>query len=287
MNLEAAKAVKYGGLSEQEALNFVTVNPAIQLNLLDRIGSLEVGKDADFVLWNGNPLSVYTRVLMTFVEGRKMFDLDFDRQMHANIDSERQRLIALARADESTPSSRGRGRGGDAGAAEEAEADEAPADEAAATELAPNPAAPEFTYRPSMLPDPGTIAIVGATVHTVSGDDIENGVVVMADGKITGVGGPNTRIPSDASRFDASGRHLYPGMIATDGSLGLTEIGSVDEGNDLNEMGDFNANIRAEVAVNAEATAIPVTRANGITHALTVPGGGLIRGTSALLRLDG
>ena len=287
MNLEAAKAVKYGGLSEQEALNFVTVNPAIQLNLLDRIGSLEVGKDADFVLWNGNPLSVYTRVLMTFVEGRKMFDLDFDRQMHANIDSERQRLIALARADESTPSGRGRGRGGDAGAAEEAEADEAPADEAAATELAPNPAAPEFTYRPSMLPDPGTIAIVGATVHTVSGDDIENGVVVMADGKITGVGGPNTRIPSDASRFDASGRHLYPGMIATDGSLGLTEIGSVDEGNDLNEMGDFNANIRAEVAVNAEATAIPVTRANGITHALTVPGGGLIRGTSALLRLDG
>ena len=85
MNLEAAKAVKYGGLAEEEALKFVTVNPAIQLNLQDRIGSLEVGKDADFVLWNGNPLSVYSRVLMTFVEGRKMFDLDFDQQMRANI----------------------------------------------------------------------------------------------------------------------------------------------------------------------------------------------------------
>ena len=292
MNLEAAKAVKYGGLSEEEALKFVTVNPAIQLNLLDRIGSLEVGKDADFVLWNGNPLSVYSRVLMTFVEGRKMFDLDVDRQMHANIEAERARLIALAKADESAPAGRGRGDADAAAeeeeaAVDEAVAEEAAADEAVATELAPNPAAPQFTYRPSMLPDPGIVAIVGATVHTVSGDDIENGVVVMEDGKITAVGGPNTAIPSDASRFDAGGRHLYPGMIATDGSLGLSEIGSVDEGNDLNEMGDFNANIRVEVAVNAEATAIPVTRANGITHALTVPGGGLIRGTSALLRLDG
>ena len=85
MNLEAAKAVKYGGLAEEEALKFVTVNPAIQLNLQDRIGSLEVGKDADFVLWNGNPLSVYSRVLMTFVEGRKMFDLDFDQQMRPTL----------------------------------------------------------------------------------------------------------------------------------------------------------------------------------------------------------
>ena len=280
MNLEAAKAVKYGDLAEEEALKFVTVNPAIQLNLQDRIGSLEVGKDADFVLWNGNPLSVYSRVLMTFVEGRKMFDLDFDQQMRANIETERQRLITLAQANESNPTDRGRsgrGRGGPAPTSKETTGDE----------FTPNPAAPEFTYRPSMLPDPGTVAIVGATVHTVSGEDIENGVVVMEGGKITVVGGPNTAIPSEASRFDADGRHLYPGMIASDSSLGLSEIGSVDEGNDLNEMGDFNANIRAEVAVNGEATAIPVTRANGITHAVTVMGGGLIRGTSALLRLDG
>jgi imidazolonepropionase-like amidohydrolase len=277
MNLEAAKAVKYGSLTEEEALKFVTLNPAIQLNLQDRIGSLEVGKDADFVLWNGNPLSVYSRVLMTFVEGRKMFDREFDQEMRANIEAERQRLIALAQAEESNPTNRGRGRGDAAVTSEETVDDK----------FTPNPVAPEFTYRPSMLPDPGPIAIVGATVHTISGEDIENGVVVMEGGKITMVGGPNTTIPSEASRFEADGLHLYPGMIASDSSLGLSEIGSVDEGNDLNEMGDFNANIRAEVAVNGEATAIPVTRANGITHAVTVMGGGLIRGTSALLRLDG
>jgi imidazolonepropionase-like amidohydrolase len=112
-------------------------------------------------------------------------------------------------------------------------------------------------------------------------------VVVIEGGKITAVGGPNTQIPGGATRVEASGKHLYPGMIATDSQLGLTEIGSVDEGSDIREMGDFNANIRAEVAVNGEATAIPVTRANGITHALTRPGGGLVMGTSALLRLDG
>lgn len=294
MNLEAAKAVKYGGLSEEEALKFVTINPAIQLNLDDRMGSLEVGKDADFVIWNGNPLSVYSRPDMTFVDGRKMFDRELDREMLANVAAERARLIAAARDDDSSDDSsddsggdrrgrggRGRGGRGDAADTEATEADTAP------VEIARNPDARQLTYRASMMPDAGTIAIVGATVHTVSGDNIDNGVVIIEGGKIAAVGGPNTQIPGGATRVEASGKHLYPGMIATDSQLGLTEIGSVAEGSDIREMGDFNANIRAEVAVNGEATAIPVTRANGITHALTRPGGGLVMGTSALLRLDG
>ena len=76
MNLEAAKAVKYGGLAEEEALKFVTVNPAIQLNLQDRIGSLEVGKDADVVLYDGDPLDPRTRVMRVWIDG----DLQFDRE---------------------------------------------------------------------------------------------------------------------------------------------------------------------------------------------------------------
>jgi len=275
MNLEAAKAVKYGGLAEEEALKFVTINPAIQLGIDDRVGSLEVGKDADFVVWNGNPLSVYSRVDMTFVDGRKMFDRQLDREMLANIQAERERLIALARSEGGGR----RGGGGGGGDAEEASIESGA--------IATNPAAVELPYRASMMPEAGTIAIVGATVHTVSGADIENGVVVIENGRITAVGGSGTSIPGGASRVDAAGLHLYPGMIATDSQLGLTEIGSVDEASDIREMGDFNPNIRAEVAVNPEAAAIPVTRANGITHALTRPGGGLIMGTSALLRLDG
>jgi imidazolonepropionase-like amidohydrolase len=279
LNLEAAKAVKYGGLSEQEALKFVTINPAIQLGLDEHMGSLEVGKDADFVIWNGNPLSVYSRVEMTFVDGRKMFDREVDREMLANIEAERERMIAEVRSDSGGGGRGARGgRGG--GAMESAESTEG-------TEIERNPDARELPYHDSMMPEAGTIAIVGATVHTVSGADIEDGIVVIENGRIAAVGGAGTAIPSDATRIDAAGKHLWPGMIATDSQLGLSEIGSVEEGNDLREMGDFNSNIRAEVAVNPEAAAIPVTRANGITHALTRPGGGLIMGTSALLRLDG
>ena len=276
LNLEAAKAVKYGSLAEPDALAFVTINSAIQLGIDDRVGSLEVGKDADFVIWTGNPLSVYSRVVSTFIEGRKVFDREFDLEMRANIAAEKERLITLARAEAEAE-------------AAEAEADEPdePDDADELAPISPNPPAIPLDYRASMLPDAGTIAIVGATVHTVANGDIQNGVVVIEGGRITAVGGPNTSIPSGAARVEATGRHLYPGMIATSSNLGLTEIGSVGEGNDVTELGDFNANIRAEVAVNPESAAIPVTRANGITHAITVPGGGLIRGTSALLRLDG
>lgn len=93
MNLEAAKAVKYGGLSEEEALKFVTLNPAKQLRIDHRVGSLEAGKDADFVVWSGHPLSTYTKCEQTFVDGRKYFDLEEDKKMQQLVISERARLI--------------------------------------------------------------------------------------------------------------------------------------------------------------------------------------------------
>ncbi|RME83916.1 MAG: hypothetical protein D6785_06150 [Planctomycetota bacterium] len=74
LNFEAAKAIKYGNVPPQEALKFVTLNPAIQLGVDHRTGSLEVGKDADFVIWSSSPLSAYTRCLETWIEGKKYFD---------------------------------------------------------------------------------------------------------------------------------------------------------------------------------------------------------------------
>ncbi len=109
MNTEAAKAVKYGGVPREEALKFVTLNPAKQLMIDDRTGSLEMGKDADFVIWSGDPLSTFSRCEATYIDGREYFSLKKDAEIRARITKERQRLIQKALADKSGG---GRGEGG-------------------------------------------------------------------------------------------------------------------------------------------------------------------------------
>ena len=98
LNLEAAKAVRYGDLPEQEALRLVTLNPAIQLGIADRVGSLELGKDADFVVWSGHPLSTYSVCEQTWIEGRKFFDRAADLERREVVVAERDALVAKARA---------------------------------------------------------------------------------------------------------------------------------------------------------------------------------------------
>src|ERR1041385_438481 len=93
LNTEAAKAVKYGGVSQEEALKFVTINPAKQLRIDKRVGSLEVGKDADFVVWSGNPLSTYSVCEQTWIDGKKYFDRDEDRMMNKEVQNERAVLV--------------------------------------------------------------------------------------------------------------------------------------------------------------------------------------------------
>ncbi|HVJ62295.1 MAG TPA: amidohydrolase family protein, partial [Tahibacter sp.] len=94
LNTEAAKAIKYGGLSEVEALNFVTLNAAKNLRIDQRVGSLEAGKDADFAIWTGSPLSSLAKPEQTYVDGRKYFDRSDDLAERARIETERERLIA-------------------------------------------------------------------------------------------------------------------------------------------------------------------------------------------------
>lgn len=93
LNQEAAKAVKYGGVSEEEALKFVTLNPAKLLRIDDRVGSLEVGKDADLVVWDDHPLSMYAQVEQTFIDGCRYFDVAEDQAKRAWMKSERARLM--------------------------------------------------------------------------------------------------------------------------------------------------------------------------------------------------
>lgn len=96
MNLEAAKAVKYGGVSEIDALKFVTLNPAKQLRIDNRVGSLEIGKDADFVIWNGHPLSTYSICEQTWIDGRKYFDREEDAMLREDVQKKKVELVQKA-----------------------------------------------------------------------------------------------------------------------------------------------------------------------------------------------
>ena len=93
LNQEAAKAIKYGGVTREEALKFVTLNPARQLRIEHLVGSLEPGKHADFVVWNGDPLSNFTRCEQTWIDGRRYFHRDEDAQMQAQSLQKRNTLI--------------------------------------------------------------------------------------------------------------------------------------------------------------------------------------------------
>lgn len=95
LNLDAAKVMKYGGVPEQDALQMITLNPAKQLGIDKRTGSIEVGKDADLVIWNGHPFSVYSRVDTTMIDGEVFFDRMKDAEMRKNNATERERLEKL------------------------------------------------------------------------------------------------------------------------------------------------------------------------------------------------
>jgi imidazolonepropionase-like amidohydrolase len=114
LNIEAAKAMKYGDLSEEEALRMITLNPAQQLGIDARVGSLDVGKDADLAIWNGHPFSVYSRVETTFIDGEIFFDRQQDLARRAVLERERAQLEQAepnkppAQGGASPPTPRGR-----------------------------------------------------------------------------------------------------------------------------------------------------------------------------------
>jgi imidazolonepropionase-like amidohydrolase len=93
LNQEAAKSIRYGKMSEEDALKMVTINPAVMLHIDKSVGSIKVGKDADLVLWSDDPLSVYAKAQITMVDGIVYFDREKDKQMRIEIAAERNRLI--------------------------------------------------------------------------------------------------------------------------------------------------------------------------------------------------
>lgn len=140
--------------------------------------------------------------------------------------------------------------------------------------------------RMTVPPQSEPIALRGATIHTVSDGTIENGTIVFQNGVITALG-TDVTLPPGTRVVDATGKHLYPGLIDAYSTVGITEIGAVGVSSDVNELGDFNPNVRAEVAVNGESRHIGTTRTAGVLVTVTTPGGGLVSGMSSALNLEG
>ena len=131
------------------------------------------------------------------------------------------------------------------------------------------------------------VVLRGATIHTVTRGTIQNGTIVLDGGKIVAIGGADVPTPRAAKVVDVAGKHIYPGLIDAFSTVGITEIGAVDVSNDITELGDFNPNVRAEVAVNAESRHIGTTRSAGVLVAFSTPQGGVISGLSSAMSLEG
>jgi imidazolonepropionase-like amidohydrolase len=232
---EAAKSVGYAAMDPVAALRLVTLNPAEQLGVADRVGSLEVGKDADLAVLDGDPLGVRSKVLLTFVEGRLVF--------------ERRDAFGLAEA--------------------------------------PPPAPPAVAGAALAVEEGAWMAIVGATIHTGAGEVIEDGTLLVSGERIAALG-RGLELPRGATRIDAAGMHLYPGLIGLGTSLGLAEIGAVRATDDTIEMGGDQPDLSVASSINADSAHIGVTRFNGMTRAQSIPRSfGAIAGRSAVVRLAG
>jgi imidazolonepropionase-like amidohydrolase len=264
MLYEMQKPVKYGGVSKQDAMRMLTLNPAKQLRIDHLVGSLEVGKQGDIVLLNGDPFNTFTRVEKTIVDGI----VYYDRLDEAAKRGEPVRHIAGAQPESEVAGARW-----------------------------PVVNAPLVTTVPSVPPsqkltDPidrsAVVAITGATVHPVSRAPISNGVVLIRDGVIAAVGtAAEVQVPAGARRVDATGRHVYPGMIDPFTAVGLIDIDAISPARDDREVGSFNPHTRALFSINPYSEGIFVGRANGVTSILTTLGTGIVRGTASVVALKG
>lgn len=232
--LEAAKTVRYGNMPPDAALQTITLNPARELGLSDRIGSIEVGKQGDLAIFSGHPLNAFSRCEQTLIAGEVYFTRD-------------QKSSAMSPA--------------------------AAASSAKPAELVLPKPQDRAAWVDLEAAKSGKYAIVGATVHPVDADDIPQGTVVIEDGKFVAVG-KDLPLAPDAKVVRAEGLHLYPGLIDAGTSVGLIEIAKVRETSDLSEIGQFQADLRAGIALNPDSELIPVARAGGITTTLCLPAGG-------------
>jgi imidazolonepropionase-like amidohydrolase len=258
LNMEAAKAIRYGDVSEEQAFAMVTINPAKQLKIDNRVGSIEVGKDADLVVWNHHPLSTAAIVERTYVDGIAYYDREKDLQRIADIQKEKGGRSTT----DATPVGT---NGGQAPAAR------------------PAPAPEKFDVKGNA--NGPAWAITNARIVTVSGPVIPKGTIVIRGNRIEAVGA-GVAIPAGVKPVDAAGATVIPGMIDASTDIGLNEPG-VRNYDDVTEILPFDQMLRTRVAYRADSLAIPVARTEGITAVGVRPGGGTISGELPVMNLDG
>jgi imidazolonepropionase-like amidohydrolase len=287
LNTEAAKSIKWGGLSDDEALALVTINPAKQLRVDNRVGSLETGKDADVVVWNRHPLSTYATVDRVYIDGTVYYDRVSEDARLTALKKEKSDLAAAeagrSRAVTGTSPS-GQNDGGEEGSTQ-ASAPAAVSAPAQAPPAQPSPARQPVGTAGQRAAAGAVWAITNATIHPITSPTIQRGTIVIRGNRIEAVGA-NVQVPAGAKTVDAAGAHVYPGFINARTTVGLNEPGPRGF-EDVNEMHEYNPQLRTRVAYHAESDTIPVTRANGITTVAVVPGGGIFGGEVAVMNLDG
>ena len=258
LNMEAAKAIRYGDVSEEQAFAMVTINPAKQLKIDNRVGSIEVGKDADLVVWNHHPLSTAAIVERTYVDGIAYYDREKDLQRIADIQKEKGGRSTTDAIPVGT-------NGGQAPAAR------------------PAPPAEKFDVKGNA--NGPAWAITNARIVTVSGPVIPKGTIVIKGNRIEALGA-SVAIPAGVKPVDAAGATVIPGMIDASTDIGLNEPG-VRNYDDVTEILPFDQMLRTRVAYRADSLAIPVARTEGITAVGVRPGGGTISGELPVMNLDG
>ncbi len=131
-----------------------------------------------------------------------------------------------------------------------------------------------------------TVAITGAKIYPVSGPVINNGTIVLQNGRIAAVG-TSVTVPSGATRIDGSGKIVTPGLFHAGSNLGLSQVGSIDETNEGNHEGEVNASFNVLEGIDPTTALIPIARLEGVTTALSRPGGGLVAGQGVIIDLAG
>ena len=259
LNFEAAKAMKYSDLTENEALRICTLNVARQFALDKRVGSIEVGKEADLAIFDGHPLDTFSHCVMTLVEGEVYFrhrDFDPNKPAPAHV---APRSFAVASSQPTAQEKAGAGHPTDSG----------------------------WKQLVDTARQPGQVyAIMGATLHPVSGPPINDGTLIIKDGKISAIG-EKLAVPGPAHVIKGQGLHVWPGLINAATTVGLAEIGAVDVTNDTNESGSYLPDLKAVAGFHPHSEMIEVARGEGITLIHLTPTDNLLAPQSGLLALDG